>query len=445
MAERSQRLWWPRPTARGIAFLAVGAILFLYGLLGERKDVLFVGCFLLAIPIVAMGYVLLRRMRVHVSRSFSPPIVAAGSESVVSLTVQNLSSRPSYGARWADAAEPGIRVPESTLLPSLGKSRKVDDRDTARLEYTITPRRRGVYGIGPLQLTRTDPFGLASGRQSVGEPHDIVVTPRVTALPGSALSLTSSDGSMHELLRNTHPNADELIAREYRPGDPLRRMNWPATARHGELMVRQEEQRSNPEARIVLDTSLSGRFVGTDSTSDRRGRLSAAFELALELAASVGIHLLEAGFRVEVVETGPSQLSPAADRIRGGLHGDAATAYRVPAGDREFLEGLANLRIPSRATTDATVSAGTGLGGGNLRLPTFVILVDPDEREARELASVRSSCEPAIAFVIDTVDAPIIDRLEDAGWLCVPLRSPRGIPQAWEAAQNRRSVVDEPV
>ena len=160
---RSQKLWWPRPTVRGWAFLAAGIAMFLYGLFLERRDALFVACFLIAIPLVAMGYVLVRRMRVHVTRSFSPVIVPAGSEAVVSLIVQNLSVRPSYGARWRDQAEAGITVPESALMPSLGRHGRVDEGDTARLEYTLTPRRRGVFGIGPLILDRADPFGLASG------------------------------------------------------------------------------------------------------------------------------------------------------------------------------------------------------------------------------------------------------------------------------------------
>ena len=443
--QRSQRLWWPRPTLRGWVFLGAGAALFLYGLFLERRDALFVACFLLAIPLVAMGYVLVRRMRVHVTRSFSPVIVPAGGEAVVSLVVQNLSLRPSYGARWRDQAEKGITVPDSSLMPSLGRYGRPDEGDTARLEYTLTPRRRGVYGIGPLVLDRADPFGLASGEQTAGVPHDLVVTPRVTPLPGNALSLTSGDGTMHELLRHTNPNSDELIAREYRPGDPLRRMNWPATARHGELMVRQEEQRSNPEARLILDTTRAS--AGRGVTSAVRQRLAAAFELELEMAASIGIHLLDAGFGLDVIETGSSQLSPASDRVRGGLRGDTPTAFRLPAGDRDLLEGLANLDLPEGTDNRDTLpeSPGSALRNSNARLPTFAVLIDVDAREAREIAALRPYCEPAVAFVVDTVSAAAIETLEDAGWRCVPLRNPRGIPQAWEQTDLRRRPVDEPV
>ncbi|THG34960.1 DUF58 domain-containing protein [Glaciibacter flavus] len=438
---RGGRLWWPRPTLRGWALLAAGILLFLYGLFLERRDALFLGSFLILVPVVAMAYVLLRRLRVHVSRTFSPAVVAAGSEAVVGITLQNLSTRPTYGARWRDQAERGIQTPESTLLPSLGRHGRPDEGDTARLEYTLTPRRRGVYGVGPIVLVRSDPFGLASGQQTAGEPHDLVVTPRVTPLPGNALSLTSGEGSMHELLRMTNPNSDELIAREYRPGDPLRRMNWPATARHGELMVRQEEQRSNPEARLVIDTTLAGSL--RSATGDRRSRMEGAFELSLEMAASVGIHLLDGGYRLDVIETGPSQLSPGTERTHGGLVGDLPTAYRVPAGDREFLEGLANLTMPNLAIRPERSSQppGSALRTVGMKLPTFAVLVDPDPEQVRELAILRSWAEPAFAFVLDTVRQEAIDALEDAGWRCVPLRSARSIADAWTRT-DRSAVTD---
>ena len=47
------------------------------------------------------------------------------------------------------------------------------------------------------------------------------------------------------------------MTREYRHGDPMRRVHWAATARHGELMVRQEESVTTPEATIILDQRLA--------------------------------------------------------------------------------------------------------------------------------------------------------------------------------------------
>lgn len=441
---RARPVWFPRLTLRGGMFLAAGGALFLNALVINRRDLLFVACLLLAVPVIALVYVTIRPARVQVTRTFRPSIVPAGTDAVVSLRLRNLSARPMYGARWRDTAAEGLLPSSEGLLPTLDRHEggPDDGADTVRLEYTVTPLLRGVYSCGPLLLGRQDPFGLAVSERPAGHPLDLVVTPRVTALPGHGLSVTSGDGTIRDLVRHANPNSDELIAREYRPGDPLRRVNWPATARHGEIMVRQEEQRSNPEARIILDTTLAGRPVYQSTQgADRARRPEQAFELAIELTASIGLHLLENGFLVDLVELGPSQLAPG--RGHGGLHGDPATPFLAPGGGSLLLEGLANLRPVQRAEPGESAGEGTAarpLGG---RVPTFAVLADIDDQDAAELAFVRGECEPAVAFILDTVSRSLVERLRDAGWHCIGLRSPRDIPAAWDQASRERGFVHD--
>ena len=63
---------------------------------------------------------------------------------------------------------------------------------------------------------------------------------------------------------------DDQTVREYRDGDDLRRIHWPATARTGELMVRQEDRPAKRRAVVVLDSRSSGHArvrVGTARSS----------------------------------------------------------------------------------------------------------------------------------------------------------------------------------
>jgi uncharacterized protein (DUF58 family) len=443
-------VWLPRLTLRGGIFLASGGALFLNALVINRRDLLFVGCLLLAVPVVALIYVTVRPAKLDITRAFRPPIVPAGGDTVVSLHLRNRSIRPVYGTRWRDTASPGIRVPGSMQLPALDRYEGGPEggADTAILEYTITPRQRGVYNVGPLMLGRFDPFGLAYSERVAGIAHDLIVTPRVSPLPGGGDALIRGDGSVHELLRHVNPNSDELIAREYRPGDPLRRVNWPATARHGEIMVRQEEQRSNPEALLILDTTLAGSTASNGTRAgDRINRHDQAFELAVELAASVGMHLLDGNFRLQVIELGASQLAPGAAQTRGGLRGDAPSAFRAPGGDRLLLEGLASLVPVTRADSEAyhgnlPRGAARGLNG---QVPAFAVLVDIDDEDARDLAALRGHYQPAVAFVLFTVAHRAIETLQDAGWYCIPVRTARDIPDAWSQVRQERGAAHDPV
>lgn len=436
--------WAPRLTRRGWVFVVLGAALMLIALGIDQKNLFFVACLLVVAPLVALGYVAIRPGEVAVTRSFRPPIVPAGSETLVVLELRNLSRRPLDGASWRDSSgiEAQTAGPGDLGLPALDRRRSGPPTgpDSLRLEYTATPRRRGVFSFGPLVIGRKDPFGLALREHPIGQRHDLVVTPRVTSLRTRGDAATRDDGSVRDLLRSLNPMSDELIAREYRPGDPLRRVNWPATARHGEIMVRQEEQRSNPEARIVLATTVPGGTAPFGASSGRVRHSNAAFELAIELVASIGVHLLDAGLKVQLVETGPSQLVPGSTQNRGGLRGDAPLVCRAPGGERELLEGLANLEPVGPATDQdsRTGEPGSHDSGGGGRIPTFAVLWSASEADAAELAGTRGRCEPAIAFVLDPVGVAARSVLRESGWLCVPLRSSQEIPDAWAHARARR-------
>ena len=302
-------------------------------------------------------------------------------------------------------------------------------------------------------------------KATAAEPHDLTVTPRLTPLPGTGVSITRGEGSRHERLRHLNNDSDELIAREYRPGDPLRRVNWPATARHGEIMVRQEEQRSHPEARVLLDTTLGGSGLVERTGNHGHAGHRAEFERAIELAASIAVHLLESGFRVEVVEIGPAQLVPSplaparpgpgentigADPdagTRGGLRGDEPLSFTGPAGTRALLDALA--RIVQR---DAAAAAGAGAGRPRSRsaglsgaqIPTFAVLVNTSARDTADVATLRSLCQPAVAFVFDTMSTAAVDSLGEAGWQCVPTTALTPVDAAWQqAGQDRGDPSDQ--
>jgi uncharacterized protein (DUF58 family) len=65
--------------------------------------------------------------------------------------------------------------------------------------------------------------------------------------------------------------------REFRPGDRIRRINWRASARRGELMVNELHPERNAEVVLLLDSFAEARR-GADGTHDRAVR--AAYALA---------------------------------------------------------------------------------------------------------------------------------------------------------------------
>lgn len=443
---------WPRLTRRGGALLVVGAVLLAVSLWFDLRDVMLLAFVGIAMPGVAALFVALRKPRLGVTRRFSPPVVAAGTSTRVSIAVRNRSPRTLDGAHWRDHAPEGIDTPPEAVLPTLGPYESVlpSGDDTVRLEYRMRMPRRGVFGVGPMRIGVADPFGLARIDRDAGPRHELVVTPRVTPLERALGSAASVDGVLHGLQRRAHPNSDELIAREYRYGDPLRRVNWPATARRGELMVREEEQRGDPEVRILLDTTLSGRARIAGQRLEWAERVHLGFELGIEVAASIGVHLLERGFRV--------RCDPLGDPGRSGVAEGSPGTYRMPGGDGLLLEDLARLDTPvgGERSTDAAPGEGgradgrpargvrpaAGLGRGEVRarearMPGFAVLVEPDEHDAATLVSLRPVFEPAVAFVGEGVSARVVDALEAADWRVVRVRRAAAIGDAWAGIAER--------
>ena len=423
---------WPRLTRRGVTLVVVGVALLSVSLWFDLRDILLLAFVGIAMPVAAAVFVMARSPRLAVTRTFAPHVVAAGSWTRVSLVVKNRGRRTFDGAHWRDTVPDGLMGPPETILPAMGpyESALPSGDDMVRLEYRIRMPRRGVYPVGPLRVVLFDPFGLARVERDVGSPHEILVTPRVTELEAALGTAATIDGVVHGLQRRTHPNSDELIAREYRYGDPLRRVNWAATARRGELMVREEEQRGDPEARVLLDTTMSGRPRVGGARRDGDTTPNAAFELGVEMAASVGSHLLEEGFLVRCTQV--------ADPERGIISGAAfGGTYRMPAGDRMLLEDLARLDTPgqslgSRAEPPAGI-AESRARAREARGPGFAVLVEPDDHDVQNLIALRPSFEPAVVFAVEGVSRLLLDRLEDADWHVVRVSRPALIGAAWVA------------
>jgi len=435
----------PRPTARGWTFGAVGVVALAASAFFGRTDVLFVGVFLTVLPLAAMISVTLDRPRLTVARSFHPDVVAVGEQATIVTTARNQAARPSPPARWREYAPAGIEVQGSAPFPRLGAHQVnvAHGRDTVVLRQDVVAFKRGSHPVGPLIVSRTDPFGVAYAEYAVGQPRQLLVTPRVVPLSSGELDVAHSEGAEHELQRHSIPSADELIAREYRPGDPLRRVHWRATARHDKLMVRQEEQRSNPEAWILMDTRAAPATAGALRPPDATSAYEpddALFETLMELVASVGVHLLDEGFVLSVVETAPRQLSGRSGAGRTGTLGSVTPTYDRGTADRLLLADLAAVDAAAVTRDDAVAELASGLRHAGRAVPIFAVLLDGTP-ELGSLAALRGMGDPAVAFVGEGAAPEVEDVLGDAGWLCVPFAAGDDPAECWQRALDRQRAV----
>jgi Protein of unknown function DUF58 len=404
-----------RLTARGVGFLVVGIGCAILAYTIGRSELLYATGFLVLLPIIGFLIVRLRPLRLSVSRTFSPPVVTAGTPTVIELSVRNVAGFASPAALWADRIPWFPHRAGPGMLPVLAAGATAATTRTARLGYSLRPSLRGVYDIGPLDVSYTDPFGLAIGRLTVGGSQSLYVVPVVVPLGESVSLAVSGEGAARLIQHLATGNDDDLMTREYRTGDALRRVHWRASARHGELMVRQEEQRSYPEARIIIDTRNDG-YGSAMSSFEFVDYGFGWFEWAVTMVGSLGVHLHRSGFLVQILETGARQIASLGDAGQGSGQ------------DIEFLLSLAGVRLldPTPTVGDGNVDrANSALG------PVFAVVADPGVATLRWIMAQRRPYEPGVAFVIDSGNPRVLAALEGAGWICVPVAETTDPARAW--------------
>ncbi|WP_374946816.1 DUF58 domain-containing protein [Agreia sp.] len=421
---------WPALTVRGWGFLAASIALFIAAPMLGQREIAFAASAALALPLLSLLLVSTRHPKLSAVRRFSPETASAGTDCEVGLSIQNWGIAPSPAANWHDEAAAPLHRSAPALLPALPafRSLETDTPGVTTMRYTIESPQRGQHSIGPLWVRIGDPFGLATRRLSVGGSDTLTVTPAVELLSRSSFRLPSGDGQAMQSRRPAASGEQDVIARKYQTGDSIRRVHWPATARHSELMVRQDDQHTDHEAVVVLD---SRRESFTRKVRPRPGEAeSDAFEWAVSMAVSIGLHLLHEGYRTALIESHQSSSSRSGDR-------SASSADELLA-----RGALARLAASHSPLSVRDIVADAGRTSGELA-PLFAVLGNLDAESVDALARAATASSSARAFVVHeaqssgSVSAPdwalaLRDDLARAGWAVRLVTPDEPISSAWD-------------
>lgn len=397
-----------RLTARGWLWVAIAVLLLAFGYGTGRVGLAQVGYLLLALPAVGWAYVFVVRPRCEVTRRFAPSVVQVGESTRVALRITNT------GTHWAPASNAreilpwpafgDASLPLLTIAPARRAASEQRTGGTVAVSYTIRPPQRGIAVIGPLNVEIRDPFGLVWLRVDARRTDALIVTPAVAPLQPGGIVTSSGAGDRPRASRHAGGREDQHNTREYREGDPLNRVHWRVSARHGQLMVRQDERQAQLEARIIVETR-------SRAYSDVAGE-SDSFEWAVHMVASLDAHLADLGYRSRVIETGSPQ-----------LHDDAS--------GEELLIGLASIQLTDGAAGRASGDDG-GLRGDRTG-PILAILSNPDAATVAWLAELVRPGNVCVAFLLPSWgDAE--RQLTRAGWTCVQVSPATRLDDAWALA-----------
>ncbi|MFE6309272.1 DUF58 domain-containing protein [Nocardiopsis sp. NPDC057823] len=382
-------------TARGVCMLLLGLAALVAGFVVGQRELVVLGVLATALPPAAALSLIGAADRVVHSRSVVPSRVPAGHDARIMIRIGNSSHT------WPVAA---VSVGD-TLPTRLGHEPRysigfLGPRGVRDLAYLVRPAVRGNYPLGPLWIALTDPLGLVRVEQHPGAPEHLLVTPATVPLDRSGSSGgTQGDDSP----RRTQSGIGEQdpVPRGYQYGDELRRVHWRSTAKHGELMVRRDEQHRREYGVVLLDTRRRAHAGGGPADS---------LETAVGAAASVALHLLDRNHEVR-------------------LHTERG---RMPAAvPGALLDGLAVLEASDAAALPALPASGASL--------TVAVTGALTAEEAAALARSGGGHRVAVlcagaAWPSERARAGAGEILAASGWRVVHLPALSELPSLWRDA-----------
>ncbi|MDW8051536.1 MAG: DUF58 domain-containing protein [Armatimonadota bacterium] len=230
-------------------------------------------------------------------------------------------------ARAEDSATSGL------LLEPQESEQSAPHRGTTR--YRLTALRRGLQRLGPVVVELSDPLGLFVNQVQVPQITQVLVLPRPVVIPNWSWEGGGRGRAFASALRGKRgEGTDWHGVRPYVPGDPLRRIHWRATARHGEWHVKEFETSQLAPIVVALEQAPIWR---------REGDAYPEFDQAIRYIAWLAMQAPRQGVALILVGSKLSEV-----RLSPETHTDPRTLLRQlamlqPDADHSILDDLPRL------------------------------------------------------------------------------------------------------
>lgn len=266
----------------------------------------------------------------------------------VTVAVTNDGESTLYDLRLVDGVPPGLEVCDGS--PRCGTA--LSPGDTVRFSYTVRAA-RGRHEWTDVDVVTRDPTGAEELERAVEVESTLRCVPplgRTADLPLRGLTSRYTGRVPTDV---GGAGAEFYALREYRHGDPLRRVDWNRTARTGELTTLQLREERAATVVLVVDSRESA-YVAAEPDAEN------AVERSVDAAGRTFLALLENGDRVGLVGlcSDPRWLPPGAGadhraRARELLATDPAFAPTpIETAGRVYVNGWvrrARKRLPADA------------------------------------------------------------------------------------------------
>ena len=322
-----------------------------------RYQVLFILVFLSAIYALATGFLIFSYLTVFLLLVLFVGFIWSRLL-LRGITIEVQKRIPN--SRVGDLVTGYLRVRNQSMFSKLAlEIRELSDEDTLQSgrvidmkphsiqgwKTNVSPGRRGVFSLGPVQISGSDLYGLFHVVKTLSDIDQITVWPNTQELPFYYPELSGKNGDSSNLKSSFQPTPNISHVREYIPGDSLGRIHWASTAKTGELMVKQFDDEIGADHWVIVDLNSQ---VHTESL-----RFSTE-EFSISVAASICERLVDLKLPVGVITSGISPQLVAVER--GYEHHSKIMNSLAMSGIGEDLDLLTLIqKLPEKVFTQANL------------------------------------------------------------------------------------------
>jgi uncharacterized protein (DUF58 family) len=239
----------------------------------------------------------------HAVRKLQYAALQVGDEMEENITVVNQSWLP---VLW-------LRIEDKSDFPdySIRSVRALDPNSRLTWRNHFICQQRGVFSLGPWEIVTGDPFGLFETRILFTAVKPMMVYPPLAVLPAELLPYGKQKGDIRPL--NQPVIAESVLSshtRLYQPGDPLRRIHWPTSARRDHLYVKTLDPEAASRIWLIPDLDPLVHYgSGNDSSEETLILLLVALaNHLLGETRAVGLYSDVEPVQIILPQRGPAQL-----------------------------------------------------------------------------------------------------------------------------------------
>ena len=234
-----------------VTWYAIAALVTTTAVIGAMTShpvVLAFGVIGLATGVVAVIWNRLALQELSYERVLPQQIVFRGEEIPMTVALSNNKPVPLAWLRLEDDIPEALQIvagdePRNVKpnVQTLHHSTSMKWYEKLRWRYQLLCTQRGLYHIGPAYIESGDPFGVLHSRRSQPRQDTILVYPQVFTLDELGVPSSRPFGDVLGGARIYQDPTRPSGIRDYERGDPLKTVDWKATARVQRLQVRTYE------------------------------------------------------------------------------------------------------------------------------------------------------------------------------------------------------------